>query len=240
MKRFNIMILSVVLLFMLCANHLFAEVSVVLDGQGRYVKTMTLFKAKQHKTFYWEPVRKGVPGYCLLNMTGDLNGDGQPRLAEHPFEKTPWAVWPHFDGHDFEIAFSQWTGTGWSDPAIIGNMNNEVDDMEPSIAFEASGIPFVTFTRKAKTSQIYVTAFLHGKWLNPILVSDPAINCSQPSLIFQRDIALVVFLTPDGIQFIHLDQLSFEEEEEESDIDGIEEGPNPLPEATPSADGGTL
>jgi hypothetical protein len=234
MNRHRLILSSIVLLSFLCAGTLFAEVSVILDGQGRYVKTLTLFKTKHHQTFYWEPVRKGIPGYQILNMAGDFNGDGRPRLAEHPFEKTPWVVWPYFDGNDFEIACSYWTGTGWSAPMIIGNLENEIDDVEPSISFEGSGIPFITFTRKAETSQIYVTAFLNGKWLKPILVSDPSIDCSKPTLIFQRDIVLVVFLTPNGIKFVPLHQMDFAEEGDEGSFDGIEEGPNPLPEATPS------
>ncbi len=234
MKRHRIILLTIVLLSFMCVGTLFAEVSVVLDGQGRYVKTLTLFKTKHNQTFYWEPVRKGVPGYQLLNGTGDLNGDGQPCLAEHPFEKTPWVVWPYFDGLNFKIAYSRWTEAGWSDPSIIGNIESEINDVEPSIAFEGSGIPFVAFTRKAETLQVYITACLNGKWLKPILVSDPSVNCSKPALLFQRDIAMVAFLTPNGIEFVHLDQLPFGEEDEENHVNGIEEGPNPLPEATPS------
>lgn len=240
MKYSSIALLSIVLLSLMCTGNLFAEVSVVLDDQGHYVKMLTLFKTKNHHTFYWEPARRGVLDYLMLNMTGDLNGDGQPRWAVHPFEKTPWVVWPYFDGNDFKIAYSQWTETGWSDPSIIEKTGRNVNDVDPTIAFEGSGIPFVAFTRKAKTSQVYVTAFIDGRWIHPLLVSDPSINCTEPTLIFQRDIALVVFLTPDGIKFVHLDQLGSDEKNEESDTNGIEEGPNPLPENTPSDGGGHI
>ncbi len=237
MKRHRIILSSIVILCFLCVGSLFAEVSVVLDGQGRYVKTLTLFKTKHHQTFYWEPIRKGIPDYQMLNITGDLNGDDQPRFAEHPFEKTPWVVWPYFDGVDFEIVYSRWTGSGWSHPLPVWDEENEINDVESSIAFEGSGIPFVTFTRKTETPQIYVSAFLYGKWLKPVLVSDPSIDSSKPTFIFQNDIALVAFLTPDGIRFVSLDQVDFAKE---GGLDGIEEGPNPLPEAIPSGGGDEL
>ncbi len=233
MKSFSIIaLLSIILLSLIWTGNIFAEVSVILDGDGHYVKLLTIVKAKKHQKLYWEPIRKGIPDYLMLNVAGDLNGDGQPRWAEHPFENTPWVVWPYFDGNDYEIACSRWTDNGWEEPSIIVTTENNIDDTEPIISFEGSGIPFVAFTRKAKTSQIYITGLINGRWIRPVLVSDPSIDCTTPSFIFQRDIALVVFLTPDGIKFVHLDQLEYGEE---NDTLGIEEGPNPLPENTPSS-----
>jgi len=203
-----------------------AEVSIVTDDKGNYVETILLFNEHKGRIYYWEPVRKWVPLYLMLNIAGDMIGDGKPSFAENPLNKQPWVVWSHFNGKDHDIVCSQWDGMMWSAPTRL--YNDEYDDIEATISFDASGTPFVAFTRRSETTCIFITSFRNGQWTEPFLVSDPKINCSSPTLMFKKEISVIAFFTPDGVTIIPLDEIGFE-------TNDIEEGPNPLPEFIPGS-----
>ncbi len=220
-RRTTPLIITAFLSLIVFTGTALAEVSVVNDGKGNYIKTLLLFKDSNGYKHFWEPVRNGIASYLMLNREGDLIGDGKPFIAEHPFDKLPWVVWSHFNGQDHDIVWSRWDGEKWTMIAPV--IQSEEDDGEPTLAFEPSGIPFVAFTRKSERSQIFLTAFLNGKWTNPLLVSDPTVDCTNPVLIFGPDVVAMAFLTPEGIKVIYLNELPV------YDPSDIEEGPNPLP-----------
>ncbi|MEW5806450.1 MAG: hypothetical protein AB1756_03740 [Acidobacteriota bacterium] len=228
MKRsITIIAARVFLTLLILTGSALAEVSVIVDGRGNYISTLLLFKENKGQPSYWEPVRSGVPSYLMLNMEGDILGDAKPVFTEHPLNRYPWVVWSHFNGRDFDIVYSRWNGEYWIAPAIVHA--GEGDDLEASIAFEPSGILFLAFTKKTETSRIFITAFLNGRWLNPVLVSDPSNNSSNPALIFEQDLFTVAFRTPDGITIIDLSDIVSDS------CMGIEEGPNPFPENNPNS-----
>jgi len=230
-SRLTYVSLTIFLSLMIVTGSVIAEVSVVVDGKGDYVNTLLLFNKSRGHIYYWEPVRKGIPSYLMLNIEGDLVGDSKPSLAEHPLNKLPCVVWSRFNGENHSIIHSRWDGNVWTAPVPLFESQN--NDIEATIAFEPSGIPFIAFTRKSETSRIYVTAFLNGRWIGPFLTSDPTINCFSPALIFKNDISAVAFITPDGIKIVLLDDIPTYETRD------IEEGPNPLPEFIPGSGGGT-
>ncbi len=229
-RRMTPLIIAAFLTLIVFTGTALAEVSVVIDGKGNYVKTLLLFNESKGYKYFWEPVRKGIASYLMLNIEGDLIRDGKPSVAEHPFNKLPWVVWSHFNGQDNDIVWSRWDGVKWTTIAHV--VQSDGNDQEVTIAFEPSGIPFVAFTRKGERSQIFLTAFLNGRWMNPLLVSDPSVDSTNPTMIFAPDVVAVVFLTPDGIKVVYLNELPV------YDPSDIEEGPNPLPDYIPDTTSG--
>ena len=210
---------SVILITSLCLFCLpfnsFAEVFVVNDSNGNYLKILSSFSEKHGRIFYWEPETKKIPLYLMLNIEGDNLGDGKPTIAEHPLSKHPIVFWSRSKGKDHDIVYSFWNGHEWSQSAAV--LQSEEDDTEPSAAYDSTGTLYLVFTRKAETTQIYLMKLINGRWQTPILISDPAMNCSSPTLIFYNGLKLAAFQTPYGITIIDLGNII------------IDEGPDPFP-----------
>ena len=97
-------------------------------------------------------VRPGAPASSLLNENGDLHGDKRPDLAFHQ-GSAPAVVWSYWDGSDFEIAYSEWTGAAWTQTLLL--TDNVVDDLDPKIAIDASGQPVLAWWRSGQVPAVF-------------------------------------------------------------------------------------
>ncbi len=218
------------LLLALSVAPLFAEVSVVTDGRGGYLKTVVLTESRGHHTFYWTRVRPGVPASALLNARGDWMGDSAPVVAEQPGTRQPWVLWTTSDGHDREIAFSTWSGGRWQGPQLLEAVDNPYDDLDPRLSFDASGNPVAVWWRKQPVPTVYMSRFLRGEWTPASPVSSPAVPSRFPSIGISGNQAKISFYTPQGQTVLFLD-LSLDPSVT-MDGSGPLDGPVPPPDAT--------
>ena len=182
-----------------------AEVSVVTDAQGRYVRTLVVSEAKGGKRLYWSPTRRGSDSRFLLNPSGDRMGDGAPASGEQPGSRQPWVVWSATDGSDREIAFATWSNGRWQGPALLERSDNAYDDLNPRLAFDSKGQPVVAWWRNETIPRIYLSIFRQGAWSTPLPISDASIPSRFPSLRIQGNLAVLTFSTPQGQTVLYQD-----------------------------------
>lgn len=193
------------LLLVLSAAPLLAEVSVVTDARGKYLKTLLLTESRSARRVIWGQVRGGADPSTLLNLRGDRMGDSRPVIAEQPGTRQPWVIWSAGDGHDREIAFATWSGGHWQGPQFLERADNPYDDLDPRLAFDAAGNPLAVWWRREPIPQVYLSLFLNGAWTPSYPVSDPAVPSRHPSLRMSGTQAVVSFRTPQGQTVLFLD-----------------------------------
>jgi len=223
------------LLLVLFAAPLCAEVSVVTDARGRYLKTLFLTESRGVRRVIWGQVRGGADPSTLLNLRGDRMGDSRPVMAEQPGTRQPWVIWSAGDGHDREIAFATWSGGHWQGPQFLERADNPYDDLDPRLAFDAAGNPLVVWWRREPIPRIYLSLLLNGAWMPPYPVSDAAVPSRHPSLRMSGTQAVVSFRTPQGqtVLFLNLQTLVML-----PDGNGPLDGPVPPPDQRPSPGNG--
>lgn len=187
-----------------------AEVSAETDGAGSYMRMAVFINASVKNVRIWSAAHART-GYWPLNPAGDLSGDLFPYVAENPVnQRWPWVVWSHFNGADFDLAFSQWTGSGWSPIAPVELGVDTADALDPRVSFDVAGRPHLVWdATRGGPSQVYLSIFLSTRWMTPFLVSDPGEDASTPSVVVQTDGTIqVTYDTPGGtvtktIRFLH-------------------------------------
>jgi hypothetical protein len=78
----------------------------------------------------WEPVRS-VSSNEILNSSGDVRTDGPPDVVYHESTYRPFVVWAYDNGPDHDIAFSQWTDSGWSTEQFL--TFDAEDELDPRL-----------------------------------------------------------------------------------------------------------
>jgi hypothetical protein len=179
-----------------------AEVSVRLARNGKYLKTQIVPVGPNTEHRAWGLRGRGFRNGLALNPRGDVNGDlwpavGEPAAAPHH----PYVVWSRFNGANFDMAWSRWTGDGWQDIDYIASKPMPGDDLDADIAFDSNGRPYVVWWADMEEGggRVYFSLFLVNRWLPPILISDPAVDSRFPTLEVStaRELA-VSFETPEG------------------------------------------
>ena len=209
-----------------------AEVSVVTDSHGRYVRTLVVSESKGGRRLYWSPTRRGVDTRLVLNPTGDRLGDGAPVIGEQPGSRQPWVIWSAADGHDREIAFATWSNGRWQGPALLERSDNPYDDLNPRLAFDPQGRPVVAWWRNEEIPRIYLSTYREGAWSTPLPISDASTPSRFPSLRIQGNLAVVTFSTAQGQTVLYQDLSS-----PPAQMDGTVDGPVPPPASAPPGDG---
>jgi hypothetical protein len=191
------LVLGGILLFL--ALPLLAEVSVVTDSQGKYVRTQILTSVQNGRLLSWSQVRESLDPSKALNLDGDRKGDSRPVMREQPGTRQPWLLWSVSDGHDKEIAFATWSEGRWLGPQLLDPVDNSNDDLQPSLAFDSNGNPLAAWWRDEAVPRVFLSRFVKGAWTAPVAVSDPAVPSRRPSVRAAGDQAVVSFYTPKGL-----------------------------------------
>jgi hypothetical protein len=228
--RFLHILLGGILLF-LFVPALFAEVSVVTDAQGNYLRSVVLTRSYGLRTMIWSQVRRDVPPSQILNAEGDRMGDSRPVVLEQPGTRQPWVVWSASDGHDKEIAYATWSAGHWQGPQLVERVDNSFDDLNPRLAFDSAGNPVVVWWRREPVSRVYMSRFIAGEWTPATLVSDPAVPARLPSVRATGTDAIVSFYTPRGLTVLFVPLPS--PVSVSPDGDGPLDGPVPPPDLIP-------
>lgn len=129
----------------------------------------------------WVPVLP-PPHPLSLNVNGASNQDHSPAVALAVGTARPFVAWCEWDGHDYEIAISNFDGVSWSARELV--TDNAVDDLAPSVSARTSGAIAVVWTAMQPTSRVqYRQREASGLWSPVVDVSDGARNASQPVVL---------------------------------------------------------
>jgi len=166
-----------------------AEISAQLDGSGNYVRTVVFANASVHNLKIWTVTRTKI-GFTPLNPQGDAAGDMWPFILETPtVQRWPWAVWSHFNGHDFDLVYSRWTGTGWQPTTSVETAPGAGDAITPRLAYDTTARPHLVWlqTTPDGNSTVMLSVFLATRWMVPFAVSSPDEAPTSPDLTVLPD-----------------------------------------------------
>ena len=193
-------ILSALVLLLLPAIAL-AEVSGKRHPRTGEVKVIYLAGVRGNgSAIVWSQVRAGVSQREILNPRGDSLGDLAPVIRSEPLSGLPWVVWPGRVTNIHQIAVSHWEGTGWSPRQYVVPSPAPYyhDDINPDLAFDLNGQPFVVWERSGSIGTIQFSTLSNGTWTPPITLSPEGIDSRFPTITVAGTAAKVRFLTPGG------------------------------------------
>ncbi|HXV77183.1 MAG TPA: hypothetical protein VD788_12770 [Candidatus Polarisedimenticolaceae bacterium] len=175
-----------------------AEVSVRTDRYGRYVTTQIHVTHTETRSDdgLWAYRGLAERGTQVLNPDGDRNGDLWPVIVESnlaPFH--PWAVWSRFDGSGYQIAWSVWTGSAWTEIKSL-HQHTPGDDLDPDIAFDPAGNPSVVWSREeGGVSHVYWSRFVKKGFTPPMAISETHEDGRYPQILSNDGRSMVVEYT---------------------------------------------
>lgn len=177
-----------------------AEVSVETDPTGNYLRTVVYAYTSPRQVRVWA-VQRFRPLAFPLNRHGDLSRDSWPTVVENPAAgRWPWVFWSRFNGADYDLVFSRWLGTGWSEISWVEPAPGVGDDLDPSAAFDGGGTPYLAWWRDERgRGSVYLTWFTAGRWAGALLLSDPSRDSRHPAVTVLPDGTVRVdYETPQG------------------------------------------
>ena len=75
----------------------------------------------------------------------------------------PWLVWSAYDGEDYEITWTRWNGSAWSEEEKL--TDNRDADAFPSLAFIRGVVPVVVWSRSGRSGGAVHARFMEaGVW----------------------------------------------------------------------------
>ncbi len=188
-----------------------AEVRARTNRRGQYQTTEVSVGRSRWAPKVWSLFTR-TAGPDVLNPNGDHTGDLWPEIGETPVAPyLPWVVWSRRNERGLGLAWSRWQpGQGWQSILWIAPDGALGNDLDPSLAFNGEGRPFVAWWRQDASGrgQVYLSVFLATKWLAPWLVTETGADARFPNLTVNGDGSLeVVYETADGwvtqgVQFI--------------------------------------
>ena len=116
----------------------------------------------------------------VLNPMGDVNGDRYADII-YRYGRPPAVVWSAWDGADFEIAYSEWSGTAWSAAVLL--TSNSVNDTFPRIALDGVGQPMIVWQRSGAPDGVFsIRRGVTGAWEAEARVSEAGQVALSPAL----------------------------------------------------------
>ena len=95
----------------------------------------------------------------------------------------PAVAWSSFDGTDYEIFYTAWTGENWQERENISR-NHGASDGQPSLVFLNDLQPAVAWTRAdAHGTDVYFSLREHHAWLPAVNVSRDSLRSHSPLLV---------------------------------------------------------
>jgi lysophospholipase L1-like esterase len=119
---------------------------------------------------------------------------------------TVWLTWSGYDGQDFRIYLSRWTGTGWAPEIPVSE--NPGPNLFPSLGFGQDGSPLVVWTRSTDRGRLVCLGCYENGTAGPetCLDSEPGWT-SPPKLIQDVGGAAVGRRSGDRIRITSLPQV---------------------------------
>ncbi len=166
-RRWIPWVIVTVVLFLVPFSPGRGEVGVGLDPAGRLVGVVLMDPGNGEGSdpWPWLRVRQHVDPSWLLNEDGDSGDhpDGPPSIGWDPVADGPEVAWARHDGTDYEVVVSRWEDGSWSEPEVV--TDNDVDDLDPEIAYAPDGTARLTFWREGQV--FFVNRPPGGSWSDP-------------------------------------------------------------------------
>lgn len=175
-----------------------AEVRVVTGKVGEYLGTEIVVARGSGLDLprVWSAVSR-TAGTSALNLDGDRNGDLWPTIQESSVAPHhPWVVWSRFDGVAYELSWSRWDRVGWTPTRAIEQPPGADSDLDPRMAMDPIGTPFLVWWRDAAVvggkGRVFLSVFLNDRWTPSYPVSHAADDSTHPSVVVVDDQTLQV------------------------------------------------
>jgi hypothetical protein len=146
----------------------------------------------------WQPIRSTEERF-FLNPTGADRGDGRPDIAWMPESGRPVVAWSYRRGHDYDIAFSEWTGDRWSDVHFLTNSPEE--DLEPRITVAPDGTLHVTWWIPHTIDRVFLCSRPAGEteWTDPVLITPDPMGGRRPSAAVHDGVVRIAYERTTGL-----------------------------------------
>jgi lysophospholipase L1-like esterase len=129
-----------------------------------------------------------------------------PDAAVDPFG-TVWLSWSGYDGRDYGIYLTRWTGTGWAPETRVSE--SEGPNLFPSLGLDPDGQPLVSWTRPSPGGRVVcVNSFRHGTVGRELVLEAPAGPPSPPRIIQDAGSPVLCLKSGEGITVQSLPQPS--------------------------------
>ncbi len=97
----------------------------------------------------------------------------------------PTVVWSAFDGQDYEIFFSSWNGTAWSQSLQI-TRNKRLSDAQPVLVYFQNVTPVLAWTQAGpEGNSLLLTSRSDGTWQAPRALIPSSSRSRSPRLVTQ-------------------------------------------------------
>jgi hypothetical protein len=137
----------------------------------------------------WEPIRVGISG-DTLNLEGHPREDGPPENAYDPVTGQPLVTWAYRAGSDYDIAVSDYSGEGWTEPVFL--TVSSMNDLDPHTYIDDAGRAYVVWWRPGEAPRLYLAVREPGstEWSLPQMIASPG---RRPSLVRVGEDLLVAY-----------------------------------------------
>ncbi|OGD20936.1 MAG: hypothetical protein A2W03_07440 [Candidatus Aminicenantes bacterium RBG_16_63_16] len=96
---------------------------------------------------------------------------------------TVWLTWSGYDGRDYRIYLSHWTGTGWAPETPVSG--NPGPNIFPSLGFDYDGSPLVAWTRSSDRGRLVCLSALRNGTSGPETCLDQPPGRTSPARLIQ-------------------------------------------------------
>ena len=201
-KTATVLLMACLAVGLFAAPPVSAEISAECDDQGRYVRLLYRTNASVKNLKIWSTNRKVRPNIFPLNPEGDALMDSWPYHVENRHDgNRPYVVWSRFNGYDYDLVWSRWGDDGWS-PVQWVDFNTQFGvEQDANLASHPdTGRPhLVWWSDEGGIGRVYLSIFLHSRWMGRFLVSDLDVDSRYPVVEFVEDNKIkVTYDTVDG------------------------------------------
>ncbi len=178
----------------------FAEVSVQRNPDGSFKKLHYLTRGGNARVT-WGQVRPYLAPGDLLNPIGDNLGDLAPVIRTHPGTGLPWVFWSRNVAGLKQVVFAAWGEAGWTAPQPVVPVDAlpVQDELDPEVAFDAAGTPFLVWWRGGDVGEVYFATRVGGVWTPPLRLSQTAVDSRRPTVAVDGTRAVLSWTTPAGL-----------------------------------------
>lgn len=175
-----------------------------------------LFDAEGSPWAYWNATfgQSGEIVYRVLNQGKWSPPASVPRKNRFPAlnpdaavdsRGTIWLTWSGYDGQDYKIYLTHWTGTGWAPETQVSESPGP--NLFPSLGFDSDGYPLVIWTRPSERGRIICLNSYRYETAGRELTLEPQPGLPVPPKIIQDHGAPAIFLkSGDGFRVKSLSQ----------------------------------
>lgn len=140
----------------------------------------------------WHPYRD-IPDSRALNPGGADREDGRPDIFWRVESGWPVVVWAYRAGTDFDVAYSEWDGTSWTEVDFLTSTTH--DELDPRVSVEIDGTVHVVWWEPGPTDHVYLSTRSPGStvWSAPVQVSSEETGGRRPSVVVVGGVLRVAY-----------------------------------------------